>query len=152
MSTPELELRTGFILDERGRIVSTREPHPSRGPLFSIIKSASACAWAVHRDLPDEIADEMAALACAEPPVRDLRTAPVHATKYLSLTGGQLGFNGPAFTFPDLLAPTPGVVLVDDERWLQRNFHGWEPGEMAAGRAPVLAVVEDGYPVSSTLS
>jgi predicted GNAT family acetyltransferase len=39
-------------------------------------------------------------------------------------------------------------VVVEDERLLERNFRGWVPGEIAAGRSPVLAVVEDGVPVS----
>jgi predicted GNAT family acetyltransferase len=55
---------------------------------------------------------------------------------------------GPAFTFPDTLSQATDVVVVDDERLLQHNFHGWVPGEIAGGRAPVLALVQNGYPVS----
>lgn len=40
------------------------------------------------------------------------------------------------------------IVVVEDERLLERNFSGWVPGEIAAGCAPVLAIIEDGYPVS----
>ncbi len=89
----------------------------------------------------------------------DLRDAPVHADRYLSLLGGQIGSghaavvktyrsNGPAFTFPDALSRPTDVVVVEDERLLERNFRGWVVGEIAAGRSPVLAIVEDGYPVS----
>ena len=39
-------------------------------------------------------------------------------------------------------------MIVEDERLLQRNFRGWVAGEIAAGRAPVMAICEDGYPVS----
>lgn len=149
MSTPDIELATHFILDARGRIVSTREPGASRGPLLSIIRSSSACAWAVRNDVPDDTADSIAALVRTEPLVRDLRAAPVHAAEYLSLTGGQPGgFNGPAFAFPNTLEAASGIVLVEDERELQRHFHGWEPGEIPAGRAPVMAVCEEGSPVS----
>jgi hypothetical protein len=148
MSTPELELTTGFILDERGRIVSTREPQATRGPLFAIIRSAAQCAWAIRDDIPSAVAEEMAALAAEEPPTRDFRAAPVHADRYVALSGGQPGFHGPAFTFPDTLSLPAGLVQVEDERYLQRHFRGWELGEIGAGRAPVLAVIEDGYPVS----
>jgi len=55
---------------------------------------------------------------------------------------------GPCFTFPEALAHPTDVVLVEDERLLERNFRGWVPGEIAAGRSPVLAIVEDGNPVS----
>jgi len=94
------------------------------------------------------MAEQIAVLARQEPPARDLRAAPQYAAEYLSLTGGQPGFAGPAFIFPDSLSSPAGVVPVADERWLQHNFRGWELGEIAAGRAPVLAVVEDGLPVS----
>lgn len=147
MSTPEIELTTGYILDARGRIVSTREPQASKGPLFTFFRSATQRAWLVRDDVPDDVADEIALLARDEPPSRELRAAP-HAARYLALTGGRLGFNGPAFTFPDVLPVHPGVVPVEDERLLQHHFKGWELGEIAAGRAPVLAVVEGGYPVS----
>jgi predicted GNAT family acetyltransferase len=39
-------------------------------------------------------------------------------------------------------------VIVDDEQALAHNFRGWVPGEIAEGRAPVLAIVEDGHPAS----
>jgi hypothetical protein len=154
VSTPAIELATGFILDERGRIVSTREPQATSGPLFIIVRSATQCAWAIRHDVPSDVAEKMAALAAEESPIHDLRAAPMHADEYVALSGGQLGFSGPAFTFPErsplpqTLSASVGVVQVDDERYLQRNFRGWELGEIGAGRAPVMAVIEDGYPVS----
>lgn len=148
MSTPDIELTTGFILDARGRIVSTREPQASRGPLFTLFRSATQRGWAVRDDVPDDVADEITLLARDEPLSRELGASPRHAARYLALTGGRLGFNGPAFTFPDVLPNHAGVVRVEDERLLQHHFKGWELGEIAAGRAPVLAVVEGGYPVS----
>jgi hypothetical protein len=148
VSTPEIELTTTFVLDEHRRIVSTREPGATHGPLFTLIRSASECAWAVRDDLPGEIAGAISTLARQEPPVRELQTAPVHADQYLALSGGKLGFCGPAFTFPPVLPATPGVVQVDAEGDLQRNFSDWNLGEIAAGRGPVLAVLEAGFPVS----
>jgi hypothetical protein len=56
--------------------------------------------------------------------------------------------DGPAFEFPKTLVQSPDVVVVEDEQLLKRNFSGWVPGEIEAGRAPVMAIVEDGYPVS----
>jgi predicted GNAT family acetyltransferase len=50
--------------------------------------------------------------------------------------------------FPESLPRAADVVPVDDERWLQRNFPGWDLGEISAGRAPLLAVIEEGFPVS----
>jgi hypothetical protein len=159
VSTPDLHLKTTFILNGEGRIVSTREPGANRGPRFSIVRSATCCAWAVRADLPKELAGELDRLAREEPPTIDLHDAPVHADRYLSLVGGQVGSgheavvktrqsDGPAFTFPQVLVRPTDVVVVEDERLLEHNFRGWVPGEIAAGRSPVLSIVEDGYPVS----
>jgi hypothetical protein len=152
MGSPDLELKTCFVLDDRGRILETREPQPSRGPLFVLIRSVTACAWAVHRRVSDDVAARIAVLASQEVPTGDLRGQPSHAAEYLSLTSGRVGFCGPAFVLPENL-PEPGeVVQVESESVLQRHFRGWVPGEIAAGRAPVLAVVEDGHPVSVCFS
>jgi hypothetical protein len=145
--TPEVELATTFELDARGRIRSTREPHASHGPLFAIIRSATGCAWAVRDDVPNDVADEMGHLTRDEPRMGDLRTEPLHAARYLSLTGGRPSFSGPAFIFPDVLETSSETVVVDDERLL-RHFRGWQRGEIVAGRAPVMGLVEEGYPVS----
>lgn len=136
------------MLDASDRLVSTREPRPRRAPVLTLVRSAEECAWAVRSDLPPRLADELAALAREEPPVRDLEAEPVHAARYLELSGGRIGYRGPAFLFPDALPPAPDVVRVEDERWLARHFEGWERGEIEAGRGPVLAVIEEGDPVS----
>lgn len=159
MSTPDLHLTTCFVVNDEGRIVSTREPGLNRGPLFALARSATRCAWAVRADVPNDVAGELDRLAREEPPIIDLRDAPVHADRYLSLVGGQLATgpegeiktrqsDGPAFTFPEALVRPTDIVVVEDERLLERNFSGWVPGEIAAGCAPVLAIIEDGYPVS----
>ena len=154
MSTPELQLHTLFVLDGRGRITSTREPAASLGPLFFLVRSATACAWAVRADVSRVVSDELDALARQEPPVADLRQAPVHAQRYTALVSSgrdatrvsQSG--GPAFTFPDALSQPSGIMTIEDEAQLRDDFRGWLPGEIAAGRAPVLAVVEAGPAVS----
>ena len=155
MSTPLLHLRTLFLLDGAGRIVSTREPVASRAPLFSLVRGAASRAWAVGASVPNHIAAELDRLAAEEPLDADFRRAPLHAAAYRSLVGNCLGsetgrteFHGPAFSFPHLLARPRGVVLVDDERLLESNFQGWVRGEIAEGRAPLFAVAEDGHPVS----
>lgn len=150
--TPELELNTAFVLDDRGRIRSTREPRPGRGALFTIIRSFTGAAWAVREDLQSDLAHEIGNLARAEPPIEDLRAPPLHAARYLSRTGGRLGFSGAAFLFPTALEIPSDVIVVDDERFLERNFRGWRPGEIAKGGAPVMAIAEGGNPVSICFS
>jgi predicted GNAT family acetyltransferase len=60
--------------------------------------------------------------------------------------------SGPAFIFPETVTQPGGISLVEDERLLERHFSGWVPGEIAAGRAPVMAIIQDGYPVSVCFS
>jgi hypothetical protein len=154
-----MHLETAFILNSEGRITSTREPGAGRGPLFSVVRSPACCAWAVRVDVPQVLARELDRLAREEPPPSDLLDAPVNAARYLSLFGDRIRSadtavaktrqsDGPNFRFPDVVAHAADVVAVEDERLLERHFQGWVPGEIAAGRAPMLAVIEDGYPIS----
>jgi len=157
MSTPALHLRTLLVLDDQGRSVSTREPGGIPGPLFTVIRGATSCAWAVRADVPDELARALDRLAGDEPPSDDLRAAPVHAERYLSLLADRIDrppptkldqSDGLAFAFPEALPSPDAVVPVADEALLERHFRGWVKGEIAAGRAPALAIVEDRHPVS----
>lgn len=163
MSTPDLFLKTAFMLDEQSRITSTREPRAKKGPLFALIKGKASCAWAARVDLPYPLTRELDNLAREEPPVADFRDAPVHAKRYQALisrhirNGHVFGkkvrrLHGPAFTFPDRLAQPADVVIIDNERLLERYFSRWMPGEIAAGRFPVVAIVKGDYPISICFS
>ena len=155
--TPDLHLKTCFVLNDEGRIVSTREPQAQRGPLFFLVRGLSSCAWAVSADVPDDVAVTLDHIARSEPPVSDFRKAPFHAERYVSVLGDRIGevseakifeSDGPAFEFPDSLDESGDVVVIEDERLLAPNFRGWIPGEIQAGCAPMIAIVEDGHPVS----
>ena len=145
MSSPDLHLSTLFVLDGAGHLDA--RARGGRGPLFSLVRSATRTVWAVRANVPEDLAGELDRLVRVEPPASDLRSTPVHADRYISVLGGRIEF-GPAFAFPPDGERPSGVVVVEDERLLERNFRGWVPGEIAAGRSPVLAVVEDGVPVS----
>lgn len=154
MSTPDLQLQTAYILNSQGRITSTREPEPSPGPVFCLVRSMTSCVWAVRADVPEELANELESLAREESPALDLRDAPVYAERYISLVGGQAE-SGPAFTFPYAIAQPANIVSIEDmqmphhdlQQLLNQNFRGWTASEIP-GRLPFLAVVEDGHIVS----
>ena len=159
MSTPDLYIETSFVLDDNGRIVSTREPFAKRGPLLTIVKSLQACAWAVRADVPPVLVSEIDRLAQAEQPAVNFEQGPAQSHRFIALLIRRIApgeasvrktmeSDGPAFEFPKELVQSPDVVVVEDEQLLNRNFSGWIPGEIEAGRAPVMAIVEDGYPVS----
>ena len=42
---------------------SMRKPELAPGPLFTLVRSASNCAWALRADVPGELAAELARLA-----------------------------------------------------------------------------------------
>jgi hypothetical protein len=144
--TPQLQLETLFILDADGRIVSTREPNAATGPAFSLIRDHRTCAWAVHRDVPEDLTRELVTLVRTEPPVRALDDPPMHAERYAAVLGGQIEA-GPAFLFPDNVASQSDIVAVTDLSALEHHFRGWT-GEELPDRAPILSIVEDGHAVS----
>ena len=144
--SPDLQLATLFVLNEKGRITGTREPDPLRGPRFSLIRSASSCAWAVRADVTDEVAARVDSLAREEPPAVDFADEPIHADRYVSLVRGRIDA-GPAFTFPENIAPTAGLVSIDEIAPLLQYFRGWTENEIPE-RLPIIGIVEDGNAVS----
>lgn len=146
VSTPDLHLQTLYVLDGDGRIVGTREPEPSPGPLFSLIRGKATCAWAVRADVPPDIADELDGLAREEPPIANFRDPPFHADRYRSLIKGTVD-SGPAFEFPEAITQPCGTVLIEDIHLLGHHFSGWTASEIPE-RTPIVAVVEGGYAVS----
>jgi hypothetical protein len=146
MSTPALQLATLYESDAGGRLTTTREPARRPAPRFVLVRSASARAWGIRAGLPDTLAEELAALARDEPPLRDPHALPKHVDRYRAL--GTTEWFGPAFEFPATVASSSDIALVEDERALNVNFRDWAPGEIAAGCAPVMAIVVDGDPVS----
>ncbi|MBE0697914.1 MAG: GNAT family N-acetyltransferase [Anaerolineaceae bacterium] len=146
-----LQLETLFVFDARGSILSTREPHATAGPFFMLIRSTVDVRWAIRTDVSQVVADELNLLAREEPPLSDLHNAPIHADRYQSLLGNRT-HSGPAFKFPQAIIQPADVVLVEDEQLLDRHFKGWIPGEIRAGRAPMLAVLDHGDPVSICFS
>jgi hypothetical protein len=153
--TPDLYLRTCYVLNDNWRSLSTREPNAARAPLFTVVRGQTACAWAVRADVPANIASELDRIARDEPASDDFRDSPAHAQRYLEVLAvhavsirSTSESDGPIFRFPDSLLKSDDVVAVDDESILHRNFRGWVRGEIEAGRGPVMAIVENGAPVS----
>jgi hypothetical protein len=122
-ATPRLQLQTLFVLSQRGRILSTRQPQPSPGPSFVLIRGATEVAWAVRDDVAAGVADELDDLARREPVSPEWERPPIHARRYQGTLHGHVGW-GPAFEFPESLGTPGGVVGVSDEALLQRHFPG----------------------------
>ena len=150
MNLPEFDLQNQFVLTADGRIGGTRSQEPWLGPLFRLVRGKETCAWAVRADVPQNIADEVDALAREEPPVSDFRDDPVHAERYMSLLGGEVD-SGPAFTFPEKIVQPSGTVFIEDIASLDHHFTGWTASEIPC-RTPIVVFVERGYAVSVCFS
>ena len=146
MSTPSLYLQTAFILNNNGRIISTREPDARGGPAFLLVRSTTMSAWAVRVDLPQNLNHELDNLARQEPPVLNFRGAPLYADRYVALVGGKIE-SGPAFIFPDTLDRSTDIMFIDDLRLLSRNFREWTTGEIPE-RSPISAILHEEHAVS----
>ena len=75
----------------------------------------------------------------------------MHAERYMALVEGKCD-SGPAFAFPDDLAPPHGTVLIDDVEALGHHFTGWCTANEVPHRTPIVAVVEEGRAVSVCFS
>ena len=149
MSSPSLHLRTLYVFDAAGRIVSTREPQPAIGPSFTLIRGRSEVVWAVGARVAPDLAEELDALAAQEQPLdegQEWREPPRFAERYNALLGGEL-VAGPALEIPNQIDAPSGVSLIEDASLLMCHFQGWTPEEMP-GRTPMAAILVNGHAVS----
>ena len=157
MATLQFHLETALVFEGEHRITETREPNPRLPARFVLARGTDLVTWAVRTDVKPEIASELDELAASEPlHVGNWETPPVHAARYEELLAMDFAEvdAGPMFEFPAELVASADIAIVEvrSERELATNFHGWVPGEISNGCAPVMAIVEDGAPVSICFS
>jgi hypothetical protein len=143
-------LETLFLLDGHGRMVSTREPNPVRSPEFVLIRRADSCACALGSGIEDEQAKDITSLALDEHPTADFRQAPKHLEEYMKIVGGEFE-TGPAYEFPNRMPAVEEAALIEGIEPLLDSFQGWTSDEFPA-RSPIMAIVENGVPVSICFS
>jgi len=122
-----------FTHDARGRIVHVNEPSGRRAaaPRFYLGRSLNRNLVRVGGDVPDALADALAALAASEPVVDDLRTPPRHAARYERMLSAArpvaTRWSGPAFRFADLDRDPADVAAVTelDAAVLRGGFEAW---------------------------
>ena len=157
-----LQVESLYTHDAAGRIVATNEPNGSRAPRFFLARSADGNIWRVRDDLSPELAEELNAVARAEPVRADPQPEPECAAAVRALlarhepatsTGG-----GPAYVFPDPLPAPPGTgpavevrLLVPGDLDLTRETFPWMEEEIA-GRQPCAVAVVAGRAVAACFS
>ena len=78
LALAEIDIATVFTHDARGRIVANNEPDGDPAPRFIFGRTREGNIWRVRHDVPAPIAQELEALATAEPVSDDLEAPPVH--------------------------------------------------------------------------
>lgn len=155
----DIQLATLFTCDGAGRMIADNEPDGEPAPRFFLERTRMGNTWRVRHDVPDHVADQLDALAAAEPVTGDLRSSPVRLAAILDALRGDrepmIGHHGPAYRFPAIIPATTGVTrisrenlqllsrVVSDLDALDRDFDAVEPW---------MAVVMDGVSVATCFS
>ncbi len=151
----EIQVEALFTHDPDGRIRSTNEPGGGLAPRFFFGRTREGNLWRLRYDLPEHTVRRLEELAAGEPVHDDLRAEPRNLAAFQEVLreDGEIQsvYFGPAYRFPEEL-PIPITVT----RITRSNLHllrrlGWDLEAFAQefeGRAPIVAMLEDGAAVS----
>lgn len=145
----DLHLDSLYDLDDRGRVVATRETGNDFVPRFVLVRSRRGHAWRVGAGVPDGVAAHVEELAGREPRVEG--RWPAADREYRRLLGGD-AVTGPAYVLTDELPPQGDAREIGPQEagLLERHFPA--TAELYAERRPVVGIVEDGAVVSRCCS
>ena len=133
------------------------EPRPGR---LGVTRTAEGSRWAIRDDVPDAIAERIAALIERDTLGDDLEAEPPYASQvraalkeHAPIAGEE---SGPCFVV-ESPGPVPAgeVVRIDDEyRALLGGFRGWELGQPSEvdERQPCFGIVEGDRAISVCFS
>jgi len=83
----DIDRRTLFVLTVDGRIERESDPDHSPGPRFWLATCREGNLFGIRADLPNDVADDLASLATAEPPFSLPVIPPRHGDRYAVLVG-----------------------------------------------------------------
>lgn len=147
----QLAIDTRFTYAADGRIGYENEPGGWRAPRFVIARTAVANLWRVRDDLSPRIAQQLDALAAAEPVRPDIRVAPERLEAFQRVLSSDDVDGGPNYRFPDDVAMPEGTTsIIYQNRGLMRQMVSDFDTFSAefAGRQPRRAILLDGVAVS----
>lgn len=148
-----------FTYDARGRMLQSNEPRAvERRSAPRLWLGWTAAGYVVRFDasVPEANAQQIAAILDRTPPTGDLRAAPAAVSQlraaleaYTAITSET---GGPAYRFPETIAPTAAAVRVSEvNREVVRETFPWLYDEYADWW-PACAVLRDGAAVSVCFS
>jgi hypothetical protein len=148
-----LQVATLYVLDDAGRLLTVNAPGQREAPRFFLGRTAQGNVWRWRHDLPDALAQELDALARAEPVCARLGgdlpvTYAAIRQRLQAHAPVRLAWRGPAYAFPDDLParepPAHQVVAITatNADVLVGPFAGLRASLAAV--QPCVAVVEGG--------
>lgn len=144
-----------FTHNNAGRILRTNEPDSRRASWFFLGRTVTRNVWRLRDDVPDDLAQRLAAVAAREPVDPALPAEPHLASEIVWLLGEtalvQSAVSGPAFRFPDRIDEFGAVIALDRSTITVLERFPWLPAELE-DRRPCFAVVHDGQAVSVCFS
>ena len=143
-----VQAATLYVLDGRGRLTAVNAPGDGAVPRLFVGRTAEGYVLHARQDLPDQLVDELAAIAAAAPPPVDLEGDPgcLPALRAALARHGPVEREGrgPAYLLPSASPPSlDGLVELTEASvaGLSGGELGWIKAELA-GWAPACAVVE----------
>ena len=150
----ELHIRSLFVHDDRGRIVTRNALDGGRAPRLFLGRTPDGNRWRFRDDVADAVAVQLEALCQDEPAPADLRQPPLHDADYRRILATHAPteetWAGPAYRFPgDLPPPIDGVVRLTASNAALLRDGDLEPWLEDIGQSePLIALVHDGRAVS----
>jgi hypothetical protein len=147
----EMQLEVLLARDERGRLVSTRDPEARPAPRFFLGRSAERNVWAVRADVDPSTCAALDRLCMAEPmlgaPCEE--AGPPCRERVIELLGPiEAEWRGPAFVIPeDLPDDSRARVVSFDEGTAWRSAFPWLAEHFDAS-SPVVIAFDDGRPAA----
>jgi hypothetical protein len=83
-----LQLASGFVLDDTGRLVCTNDPDRSAAPAFALAGCAAGNVWCFRRDVPDARVRDAEHMLEREPPLAGFGQKPLYLDVYRNLLSG----------------------------------------------------------------
>jgi hypothetical protein len=141
-----------FRHDAAGRIVTTNEPDGDRAPRLFLGRTAAGNLWRFRDDLPPTLVRELDAILAREPVAADPCRPPsgLAALRDALATHAPVAdtWQGPAWCFPDPIAPPSNVVTVQPSTRHILQAHYPYTADHLEELQPCLAVVQNDTAVS----
>ncbi len=145
----EIQLRTLFEFDARGRILGVRKTDTLAAPRVCLGRTTEGNLLRLRADVPDSLAAELESIAAREPCLSQLREPPPPDPALAAALGPyEREYRGPTFLLPETSADASRAELVTSANVGRvAGPFGWLDAELADA-SPAVVVIEAGETVS----